>query len=95
MRLLNSHSLELQSFEDERKAPPYAILSYTWGDREVTIDEVGGPRFSNDAMSQGVWKILKCAEQARKDGFDYVWVDTCKHEESMEGRLLSSLVQSH
>lgn len=78
MRLLNIHKLQLRSFEDERKTPPYAILSHTWGDGELTFDELAGPRLSEDVTSQGVWKILKCTEQARKDGLEYVWIDTCK-----------------
>ncbi|KAF7533283.1 hypothetical protein G7054_g7211 [Neopestalotiopsis clavispora] len=36
MRLINSHSLELEEFVD---APPYAILSHTWGEEEVTFQQ--------------------------------------------------------
>ena len=77
MRLLDIHKFQLCSFEDERKAPPYAILSHTWGENEVTFDEITGPRLSEDVASQGVKKILMFTEQAKKAGYDYVWVDTC------------------
>lgn len=38
MRLINTTSLELETFI--RDIPPYAILSHTWGDEEVTFDEL-------------------------------------------------------
>jgi hypothetical protein len=78
MRLLNSKSLQLHSFEDERKAPPYAILSHTWADDELSFEKMASPGALEDRASQGVRKVLKCAEQAKKDGLEYFWVDTCK-----------------
>ncbi|TVY84272.1 Vegetative incompatibility protein HET-E-1 [Lachnellula suecica] len=39
MRLLGTSTFELKSFFD-RGLPPYAILSHTWGDQEVTIQEL-------------------------------------------------------
>ena len=56
--------------------PSYAILSHTWGrdTDEVTyrdlVDETGKGK-------AGFWKISFCAEQARRDGLQYIWVDTC------------------
>lgn len=39
MRLLNIDKLLLESFIDVSVAPPYVILSHTWGDDEVTIHD--------------------------------------------------------
>jgi hypothetical protein len=39
MRLLNVETLKLEPFYD-RDIPPYAILSHTWGDDEVTFSEI-------------------------------------------------------
>ncbi|RMD44734.1 hypothetical protein DV735_g414, partial [Chaetothyriales sp. CBS 134920] len=56
--------------------PPYAILSHTWGadEDEVLLHEVGK---GIDRTKAGYTKIRFCGEQARKDGLDYFWVDTC------------------
>ncbi|KAK9423613.1 putative Tetratricopeptide repeat domain protein [Seiridium unicorne] len=56
--------------------PPYAILSHTWGRDEVV--------FADIAKAPGDWqykasydKIKFSADQARRDGLRYFWVDTC------------------
>lgn len=57
------------------EVPPYAILSHTWAEgQEVTFDE-----FENKERKSksGYHKILFCAQQAKLDGLDYFWVDTC------------------
>lgn len=55
--------------------PPYAILSHTWGEQEVVFDDlkdiVGAQR------KGGYRKIRFCAQQAKLDGLDYFWIDTC------------------
>jgi Heterokaryon incompatibility protein (HET) len=56
--------------------PPYAILSYTWGDDddEVTFDDSEKGRGKSKV---GYLKLQFCGNQARKDKIDYFWVDTC------------------
>jgi hypothetical protein len=39
MRLLNATSLKFELFGDDH-LPPYAILSHTWGDEEVTDQDM-------------------------------------------------------
>ena len=39
MRLLHTSTFKLESFEGET-LPPYAILSHTWGDEEITFQEL-------------------------------------------------------
>ena len=51
--------------------PPYAILSHTWGEEEVTFHDMNNGRGSNKA---GYNKILFCAQQAAADGLRYCWV---------------------
>jgi hypothetical protein len=56
--------------------PEYAILSHTWGldTEEVTFrDIIKGTGTSKT----GFGKIRFCGEQARRDGLQYFWVDTC------------------
>ena len=56
--------------------PPYAILSHTWGadTTEVTFEDL---RNGTGKEKPGYEKIRFCGEQARQDGLQYFWVDTC------------------
>ncbi|KAF2686139.1 HET-domain-containing protein [Lentithecium fluviatile CBS 122367] len=79
MRLLKLSGNDEPSFtediNDDTEIPPYAILSHTWQKgQEVTYDE-----FSNDTSKSkaGYDKIQFCAQQAKRDGLEYFWVDTC------------------
>jgi len=56
--------------------PPYAILSHTWGAgaEEVTFEDLTNGTGRDKA---GYEKLRFCGEQAKKDGLQYFWVDTC------------------
>ncbi|KAI0532365.1 hypothetical protein GGR58DRAFT_490623 [Xylaria digitata] len=56
--------------------PRYAILSHTWGAdaEEVTFKNLMDGTGKSKA---GYNKIYFCGEQARRDGLQYFWVDTC------------------
>ncbi|KAF2744307.1 HET-domain-containing protein [Sporormia fimetaria CBS 119925] len=56
--------------------PPYAILSHTWGteDEEVTFDDLAD---NAGRDKPGYKKIQLCGEQAKRDGLQFFWVDTC------------------
>jgi heterokaryon incompatibility protein (HET) len=77
MRLLECSDGKLKFTKDlGRDIPHYAILSHTWGPdtEEVTFrDVIDG----TGADKIGYKKIRFCAEQARNDGLQYIWVDTC------------------
>jgi ankyrin repeat protein len=78
MRLLRWSSQNELSLTDDldKNIPPYAILSHTWGlDRnEVTFADI---QKSQGQSKVGYAKIRFCGEQARRDGIEYFWVDTC------------------
>lgn len=60
------------------EVPTYAILSHTWGEEEVTYQEVKKGKDKNITVNKAGWrKIEFCAEQAKEDGLEYFWVDTC------------------
>jgi hypothetical protein len=63
-------------FTKDTPIPPYAILSHTWGadDDEVNFNDLT-KHTGTDKL--GYEKIRFCAEQARQDGLDYFWIDTC------------------
>ena len=56
--------------------PSYAILSHTW---EADGQEVTFKGLTNGVglNKLGYGKIRFCGEQARKDGLQYFWVDSC------------------
>jgi len=82
MRLLHSspqgtiHLTDDLNDDDPHAIPRYAILSHTWGANtdEVTFDDVQHG-VARDKI--GYAKLEFCAEQARKDGIDHFWIDTC------------------
>lgn len=54
--------------------PAYAILSHTWGEEEVSFQEIE----SGTGKDKAGWKKIDfCAKQAGVDGLRYIWVDTC------------------
>jgi hypothetical protein len=72
MRLLSTSTFKLHEFQSA--IPPYAILSHTWGDGEVTFDEIRLPEAEKKA---GFWKIKQCCAQAKSNRLEFAWVDTC------------------
>ncbi|KAI0141967.1 heterokaryon incompatibility protein-domain-containing protein [Pestalotiopsis sp. NC0098] len=124
MRVINTRTLELHESADR----PYAILSHTWAEEEVTIQQyrewrsahaeyfaknVGAvtdgsvepaeitmlkrikrgdkPAESERAHHQGMTKILRCAERALSDGYEYIWVDTCCIDKTSSAELQEAI----
>jgi hypothetical protein len=77
--LLRSNTGEFSLTKDwvgDESIPPYAILSHTWGadDEEVTFEDL---KNGTGKDRPGYEKILFCGEQAKQDGLQYFWIDTC------------------
>ncbi|EAU30380.1 predicted protein [Aspergillus terreus NIH2624] len=64
---------KVEEFKDEH-VPRYAILSHTWDEEEVSFQDMSD---GNAMRKKGYKKIQDCCSVARKEGFDYVWIDTC------------------
>ncbi|KAF2646627.1 hypothetical protein P280DRAFT_544955 [Massarina eburnea CBS 473.64] len=74
MRLINTTTKTPKEFETS-KAPPYAILSHTWADGEITYqDLVHGRKKGKEA---GYAKLHNGCRVAAAAGYDYFWIDTC------------------
>jgi hypothetical protein len=77
--------------------PPYAILSHTWEDDEVTLRDlvpVTGEPPSPTALDQksGYRKIQRtCAQALLRGGLDYAWVDTCCIDKSSSAELTEAI----
>lgn len=84
-----------KNYINNLEIPHYAILSHTWTDgQEVTFDglkkinnakEIGSPN------SEGHRKLRFCAQQAKQDGLDYFWVDTCCIDKSDSSELQEAI----
>jgi hypothetical protein len=86
MRLLHAKLFTFHEFFSD--VPPYAILSHTWGEDEVTLNDI----LQGKARSKkGFQKIQWCASQALKDGYQYVWVDTCGIDKSSSSELSEAI----
>ncbi len=75
MRLLRTDTLELVEFVG--RAPPYVILSHTWGHDEVSFEDMSLLPKAALKKKTGYSKILGASSRAAADGYDYIWVDTC------------------
>jgi hypothetical protein len=79
MRLLtlNNSTIAVKNFPDYRKVPPYSILSHTWEEDEISFKDINSLSSEDLKGKRGYKKIRLCCIQAKKDGCDYSWVDTC------------------
>src|SRR6187551_2573469 len=83
MRLINTKTMELEQFATHNSVP-FAILSHTWAEEEVTFQNFQQPHAQEMA---GYKKILGCCQQAAFDGFDHIWIDTCCIDKSSSSEL--------
>jgi hypothetical protein len=90
MRLLqynNESDFSLTEFF-ESDIPKYAILSHRWGSEEVTLADL---KNGNGKKMAGYGKIQFCGEQAKRDGLQYFWVDTCCINKSNSTELAEAI----
>ncbi|KAI5920460.1 HET-domain-containing protein [Camillea tinctor] len=81
MRLLQTHIEETRGLKLVEKTPvemaglKYAILSHTWEKDEVIFEDINYNTKSTKSEASR-FKIRKACEQAARDGYDYIWIDT-------------------
>ncbi|KAH8807606.1 heterokaryon incompatibility protein-domain-containing protein, partial [Xylogone sp. PMI_703] len=70
--------------------PKYAILSHTWGpdEEEVTFEDLKN-NLGKD--KSGYEKIRFCGKQARRDGLQFFWVDTCCIDKTNNAELAEAI----
>jgi len=91
MRLINVHTLQVELVHPINA---YAILSHTWLDGEVTMEDLSPTDGSFPAAARaklGWNKIAKACAQAQLDGFDHVWVDTCCIDKTSSAELSEAI----
>jgi hypothetical protein len=85
--------LELMDVEESTLSRNYAILSHTWLDNEsdeVTFQDLKQREFKH---KPGYSKLQFCSQQAEKDGFEYVWIDTCCIDKSSSELLQQAITK--
>ncbi|KAK1751408.1 heterokaryon incompatibility protein-domain-containing protein [Echria macrotheca] len=87
MRLINTETLELVDFVAD--VPPYAILSHTWDEGEVTCHDMTAR--SGPPDKQGWSKIVRTCGLARDMGLSYAWADTCCIDKTSSAELTESI----
>ncbi|THU96036.1 HET-domain-containing protein [Dendrothele bispora CBS 962.96] len=97
MRLINTTTLQVVEFLSI-DIPPYAILSHTWGSEEVTFRDMvlrtgdlaveASKRIEQKA---GFIKIQRSCEIAKRDGFEYIWNDTCCIDKESSAELSEAI----
>src|SRR5690242_5144064 len=73
---------------NEVEIPRYAILLHTWGNEEVTFDDLTNQTGKDKA---GQDKIRSCMQQATRDGIHHSWVDTCCIDKSSSAELAEAI----
>ena len=92
MRLLNTKTAKLEDFNDPLHLPPYAILSHVWRDPgEQSFQEVNALRKEDDPRACVSDKIRQCCIFAEKEGFEWIWIDTCCIDKSSSAELSEAI----
>ena len=90
MWLIDTSTLKLRFFADPG-SQRYAILSHTWGDEEVTFQEMNAPE-GPDRAKKGWKKIAEtCRLACNEHRLKYAWVDTCCIDKSSSAELSEAI----
>ncbi|KAL6415882.1 hypothetical protein AUP68_00088 [Ilyonectria robusta] len=91
MRLLNTATLQLESFISEA-APKYAILSHTWQEDEFLFEDIcNGRNALQRCAKTGARKVMASCKKAREAGYTYIWIDTCCIDKSSSAELSEAI----
>ncbi|KAJ8126484.1 hypothetical protein O1611_g7153 [Lasiodiplodia mahajangana] len=89
MRLINVSTYIIQEFFGDC-IPEYAILSHTWDDEEVTLQDM---QHLNEVVKAkpGFKKIEATCQQAQRDWLNWAWVDTCCIDKTSSAELSEAI----
>lgn len=87
MYLLNTSFLQLHYFQRIDNAN-YTILSHTWGEEEVSFEQLQSGNYRHLA---GYRKIKAACDLASKDGWGWVWIDTCCIDKKSSAELSEAI----
>ena len=87
MRLLHTETLHFEEFFDSQ-IPKYAILSHRWGEKEVSFQQMSKGRAPK---GPGLTKIEGFCCLAAKNGYHWVWIDTCCIDKKSSAELSEAI----
>lgn len=88
MRLLSTQNLQFFEFYGN-DIPQYAILSHRWESDEISYQDMRDSKKHEN--KQGFRKIDQFRQLALRDGYEYVWVDTCCIDKSSSAELQEAI----
>jgi hypothetical protein len=89
MRLLDTSTLQFKEF-DASSIPKYAILSHTWGSKEVLYKDLAGSHVRPRGPPE--WeKIYRSCAIASQEGLSYIWIDSCCIDKSSSAELSEAI----
>ncbi|KAK4555154.1 hypothetical protein LTR86_007920 [Recurvomyces mirabilis] len=88
MRLINVNTYALSEFL-ESDVPPYAILSHTWGQDEVSYQDMQKLKLAK--KKKGFAKIAWACLEASLAGIQWAWVDTCCIDKTSSAELQEAI----
>ncbi|KAK4963353.1 hypothetical protein LTR10_000981 [Elasticomyces elasticus] len=91
LRCAEDGTISLTTCFDIDITPAYAILSHTWGpdENEASFEDFIVGNWLQRSL--GAKKIQFCAEQAKADGLEHFWVDTCCINKSSSSELQEAI----
>lgn len=91
MRLLNTDNFEVVLVQEDA-IPPYAILSHTWGDDEVSLQGMQSLKAKYmPRKSQSLKKVVEAAKLAASHGYRWIWIDTCCIDKTSSAELSEAI----
>lgn len=87
MHLVHTKTHQLHEFFG-KNIPDYAILSHRWEDEEISFQDLKDGR---GRRMTGFAKIQDCCDRADKDGFEFVWIDTCCIDKTSSAELSEAI----
>ncbi|KAJ0131509.1 DENN domain-containing protein [Fusarium oxysporum f. sp. albedinis] len=92
MWLLDVKSARLVSFANQEEIPPYAILSHTWTNEEVSFQDIMSMDTGTNLTNKTGWsKINGACNLTSSFGLSYVWIDTCCIDKSSSAELQEAI----
>ncbi|KAK3674967.1 hypothetical protein LTR78_005311 [Recurvomyces mirabilis] len=88
MRLINVNTYALSEFL-ESDVPPYAILSHTWGQDEVSYQDMQKLKLAR--KKKGFSKIAWACLEASLAAIQWAWVDTCCIDKTSSAELQEAI----
>ncbi|KAJ4088284.1 hypothetical protein NW760_013213 [Fusarium oxysporum] len=89
MWFINTTTIALERADNiDILSTPYAILSHTWGEDEVTFEDMIDGR---EKGKKGYIKIVNTCRLAKERGILYAWVDTCCVDKRSSAELAEAI----